>query len=168
MAAHPRPPPLSAADHARGDRGARRPSRAPAARPARGARLRPGVDEASGEPRAPAGAAAPPRATRPQARRSHTLDIVLRYVAAPSRRAVPAFGCGAPFVTAEKPPLRPTFSDRRRSVTCAAFTLRGGFIAFAVAVPQVRSSLECRNGTAPMRRRAGQPADLRSTPTRVA
>src|SRR5687768_18217799 len=85
-----------------------------------------------------------------------------------SRHAVPAFGCGAPFVTAEKPPLRPTFSDRRRSVTCAAFTLRGGFIAFAVAVPQVRSSLECRNGTAPMRRRAGQPADLRSTPTRVA
>ncbi len=56
----------------------------------------------------------------------------------------PGFGCGPPFGTAEKPPLRRPVSDRRKSVTCAALTLRGGCIRGRVAVPQVRSSLESR------------------------
>jgi hypothetical protein len=50
-----------------------------------------------------------------------------RLAARVERRLVPVFGCRAPFVTAEKPPLRPILCDRRRSVTFAAVRLRGGF-----------------------------------------
>jgi hypothetical protein len=71
--------------------------------------------------------------------------LVIARAALVERRLVPVFGCGAPFVTAETPPLRLILCDRRRSVTCAAVTLRGGFTHFALAVPQVRSSLKYRH-----------------------
>ena len=58
--------------------------------------------------------------------------------------STPAIGCAPPLATAEKPPLRLAFGDRRRSVTCGAVMLRGGFIGVAVAVARVRCSLDRR------------------------
>src|SRR5687768_15052488 len=82
--------------------------------------------------------------------RDTTSCLRSRLAARVERRLVPVFGYGAPFVTAEKPPLRIVFCDRRRSVTCAAVTLRDGFTHFALAVPQVRSSLEYRHEPSPV------------------